>query len=826
MLLNILVLLKTILYVNITEIKFNKILVFLMTALISIVILEFINRMETRHKKKIRLIFYSILSIVMFVDVVYYIQFSTLPSIALLGQVSQLSAVGDSVKYLLDFKNILLILDLPILIVFYIINRERIDSEGLNIEAIKFQADIDRYRLRQKVKDMTLKVSVSLLALSMVGVAALDKYDSVKSQELYTYHLTDIIDSLLKRGEVEVLSKSDISELEKRTDLKDGKHTGIARDKNLIVVQVEALQNFVIGLEYEGQEVTPELNKLIKDKSTIYYDNYYQLVGRGNTSDAEFVSHNSLHPSMEEPSYTRFENNDFYGLPKLLKEKGYKTIAMHGHDGEYWNRRKAYKKQGFDEFLDDKFYKVDELIGLGVRDEDFFRQNVQYLKDYKSKNKQPFYSFMVTLTSHTPYNMPEKYRSMKISKEHEGTILGNYLQAINYTDKQIGLLIDELKAAGLYEDTAIALYGDHYGISSAHEDDQKLMSDFLGYNYDYDEMMNIPLIVHVPASEINERVSKVGSQLDFYPTILNIMGQKNEKGLMFGRDLNNFEGYNFVAPQTYMRKGSFIDDTTTFVISRDGIFDHSRAYEKEGKKEIEDIEDLRPTHERAIKEINRSDYILNHNLLKEYIASGGKIDLKNFKGETELDVMEIYELERNSMEEIEKAYEAGERLVSIDLELTSDDGVVLLKDWGKTFKENFESDKSKLSLEEFKALRMKNGERPISLEDLTKWLTTHMDMKVVLRAARDESEILIRAYQEAELDEAVVQIGDFESYLDVTNNRYREVILDPSIKEYNSKQVMDFISRYPSISILVDRDVEDSKLKELSGKGIDIYRYR
>src|SRR5690606_30397750 len=100
-----------------------------------------------------------------------------------------------------------------------------------------------------------------------------------------------------------------------------------------------------------GQEVTPNLNKLIMDKSSIYYDNYYQLLGRGNTSDAEFVTHNSLYPSMEEPTYTQYEKNTFYGLPWLLRDNNYTCWAFHGYKKDYWNRANAYVNQGFQRFI-------------------------------------------------------------------------------------------------------------------------------------------------------------------------------------------------------------------------------------------------------------------------------------------------------------------------------------------------------------------------------------------------------------------------------------------------------------------------------------------
>ncbi len=775
MIMNILVILKTILYVNITEIQFNKFLVFLLTSLISVIILELIKKRKSRHRGKMRIGFYSLLSLIMFVDAMYFMQFSTLPSISLLKQFNQLSTVGDSIKYLLNIKNILLLIDIPVIIYFYIKNRDEKEKYEIN--------------------NITLKVSTVLLALSLIGIILIGESESVMSQELYTYHLTDIVDTLLGREETDIISDEDIRELEMRTQLEQGKFTGLGKDKNLISVQVEALQNFVIGLEYEGQEITPELNRLIQDQSTVYYDNYYQLVGRGNTSDAEFVTHNSFHPSMEEHSYSRFEKNEFYGLPMLLRDNGYKTVAMHGNDGEYWNRRAAYKGQGFDEFLDIQYYQVDELLGMGVSDKDFFEQNVQYLSQYKRENENPFYAFMATLTSHTPYNMPESYKILDIREEHVDTILGNYLQSIHYADKQIGFLIEELKSEGLYEDTVIALYGDHYAISLTNEEDRDLMSDFFGYEYDYDEMMNIPLVLHIPGEEIHETISEIGSQIDFFPTILNIMGYKNEKGLLFGRDISNYKGYNFVSPQTYMRKGSFIDGENTFVISRDGIFQHSRAFNNRTREEIEDLEQLRKTHEMAIREINLSDYILNQNLLKEYIGNGGNIDLENFKGDSELEILKIYELKKNSLEELNRVYESGERVIGFDLKLNSEDQVVLV------------------------------GENVLTLDELSQWLVTHRDVKVILKAAEDEVETLTKAYDSSELEGAVAMIRDFGSYLEMTNNRYGEVILDPFEKEYNSEELIDFIDRYPSISILVDMEIQDKKLEELTRRGIDIYKY-
>ncbi len=127
------------------------------------------------------------------------------------------------------------------------------------------------------------------------------------------------------------------------------------------------------------------------------------------------------------------------------------------------------------------------------------------------------------------------------------------------------------------------------------------MTEYLGFQYDLDEMMKIPpLIIHVPGEGFNETISKVGSQLDFAPpTILNIMGYENEKGLMFGRDLVNYKGGpSLVAPQTYALKGSIITDDVLIAMSRDGIFENSRGFRIDNRQPINLI-DYKDDHKKS-----------------------------------------------------------------------------------------------------------------------------------------------------------------------------------------------------------------------------------
>lgn len=602
MFLSILLALKFILFSNLIKIQFNRIPIILVSTLISTLILSLIFRSKGKDKVKKALIFYTIISVIMLADAAYYAHFNSLPNILALKQVKQLTAVKESLRVLLNIKILILVLDIPFII--YIMKKTG------------YRSIIDKKLRKIAPTIVGIMLFVVLISMNSKGHLA-----SVKAQELYTYHIVDITETILGKNKINkkesILTKEDIEELKSRARLKEGKHTGLGKGKNLIVLQIEALQDFVIGLKYNGQEITPNLNDLIEDRGTLYYDNYHQLLGRGNTSDAEFVSNNSLHPSMDEPTYTQYEKNTFYGLPWLLRDNGYTSWVFHGYEKSFWNRENAYINQGFQRFISEEDFKFEEVLGFGIRDEEFYTQTIEYLKELDKRDDNPFYAFIISLSSHTPFKMPEEYNVLDIMEEHKDNMVGDYLQSIHYADKALGEFIDNLKKEGLYEDTVIAIYGDHFAISATQEE-APLMTELLDREYDFDEMMHIPLIIHIPGEDIRETISTLGSQIDFYPTIANIMGYDNLKGLVFGRDLTNYNGYTYVSPQTYMLKGSFIDDNILFEISRDGIFEHSRAIDRNTRKPI-DLEKVREMSEKVVEEIEKSNYILETDYFKESI---------------------------------------------------------------------------------------------------------------------------------------------------------------------------------------------------------------
>ena len=175
-----------------------------------------------------------------------------------------------------------------------------------------------------------------------------------------------------------------------------------------------------------------------------------------------------------------------------------------------------------------------------------------------------------------------------------------------------------MKLAGLYENTVIALYGDHHGLNCGMEDVNESVSNYIGRTYDYDEMLNVPLIIHLPGTDIKETIHTTGGQIDFLPTIANIMGLDLENTLYLGQDLTNVDK-GFVAFTTYLFEGSFANNEVVFQMSREEVFEDSRAW-RIGTNEEVDVSSYREDYEKALLLKKTSKEMLEQDLIKKIIS--------------------------------------------------------------------------------------------------------------------------------------------------------------------------------------------------------------
>jgi len=400
------------------------------------------------------------------------------------------------------------------------------------------------------------------------------------------------------------LKNEEKSELVSFFDEKNGeagklpnKFCDIAKGKNLIVIQMEALQHYVINREINGKEITPNLNKLAKE--SLYFDNIYVQVAGGNTSDAEFMTNTSLYPAKEGAAYFRFATNEYNTIAKELKNEGYNSYALHAYGPAFWNRTEMYKAIGFDTFISSNDYVMDEYIGWGgwaLSDDSFYRQSMDII-DVSS----PFYSFFITLSGHHPYSYFEDKQTFDVGK-YDRTYLGNYIKAQNYADAAIGRFMEKLKAMGLYENSLIVIYGDHTGLPKTQAGELLDLLQLSDSKVDWIRLQKIPLLIHCPGVE-GETITTTGGQVDIFPMIANMMGIDNYYAM--GKDLlNSQKGY------AVLRNGSVLTDSYYYCSEDDTVYDIKNG-------EVLDKKDYEDEIKEYQKDLRISDIILEKDALRK-----------------------------------------------------------------------------------------------------------------------------------------------------------------------------------------------------------------
>jgi phosphoglycerol transferase MdoB-like AlkP superfamily enzyme len=345
---------------------------------------------------------------------------------------------------------------------------------------------------------------------------------------IVTYQAFDAYNYIRTKAEKRHVSQNDVEYVKdffnKRGNATRNDFTGIGKGFNLIAIQVESLQNFVIGWRWNGNEVTPNLNMLAE--RGVYFNNIYDQTWAGNSSDATFLVNCSIFPSRKGAVSFLYTQNTLYCLPKILRDYGYTTSTMHGYRSSYWNRGIFEKSLGFEyQFYKDK-YRMEDHLGWGLSDRAFFSQSADKIKNMSL----PFYALLTTLSTHMPFDDVTSTIDNYPLGKFEGKLIGNYLRSMHYVDSAIGILLKELSENDLVSNSVIVVYGDHR--TRLKESDLQM----IGIS-DMDELQKIPLIISCTGCNQRDRISVIGGLIDATPTITNILGIDASSALFIGRDL-------------------------------------------------------------------------------------------------------------------------------------------------------------------------------------------------------------------------------------------------------------------------------------------------
>lgn len=560
------------------------------------------------------LIINAALSTWLFSNILYYREFSDFITFNVIkGSGATSNNLGKSILGIIRPEDFLVYLDIVILAVILLFHFVRVDMRrfkvrySLTISALAFvlfgvnlgMAESDRSQLLTRTFDNNYIVKY-------LGLEAYTIYDGVKTTN----------NSVVKARATKEQLKPVLHFIKSNYASPNVQYYGTAKGKNIFVVHLESLQQFMIDYKVNGEEVMPNLNKLYHASDTLAFDNFFHQVGQGKTADAEMMLENSLFGLPEGSAMvTDGTTNTFQSAPALLHQKlGYTTASFHGDVPSFWNRDNAYKSFGYQYFFSKEYYpKVkDDEVGYGLKDKIFMKESMHYVEQLP----QPFYAKLITVTNHYPYILDKKNKDISAWKTGDDTV-DPYIQTARYLDETVGEFLDYLDKSGLRQNSVIILYGDHYGISNNH---QPAIAQILGKkkvnNYDLAMFQKVPFMINMPGLKggINHTY---GGEIDVLPTLEDLLGISSNKYIQFGQDLLSSENKQIVP----FRNGDWVSKKYT-------KYNGDYYYTSSGKQ----IKKMTATQKKEIAKIQKyvttdlglSDKVMNGDLLRFYNLPGFK----------------------------------------------------------------------------------------------------------------------------------------------------------------------------------------------------------
>ena len=535
-------------------------------------------------KPKSRFTYYIILNIfltaICVVNSVYYTFYTSFASISMLSLTQYIGDVGDAVV-----ENVLQLKDM-----IYVIGPLALSIVHFRLKKKNYYKKVDLKSERKKKMLHTLSFAGVLAVIFLVTMSSLDvsrffkqwnKEYIVMRFGIYVYQANDVVSSIQPKinsmfGYDQAHKEFTEYFAEKQAPAQN-EFTNMLKGKNVIVIHGESMMTNAMSLSFNGQEVTPNLNKMAKEG--MFFNNFYSQVSVGTSSDSELTFNTSLMPTKSGTAFVSYSDRTFNTIPKYLKEQGYYTFSMHANNADFWNRRNMYNSIGYDRFYSKVDYEVEKenVIGLGLSDKEFFKQSIEKMKEI-NEEQEHWYGVLIMLSNHTPFSDVEKYGEYNVDitstvlKEDgtpeqvtypymEGTKLGNYFKSLHYADSALGEFMKGLEEAGLLENTVVILYGDHdarlpkkdynllynYNMEThaIREEEDELYKEYDYYQYEMGR--KVPFIIwtkDLAGTNYNTQYNYVMGMYDVLPTLGNMFGFYNQYAL--GHDIFSIRENNMV----------------------------------------------------------------------------------------------------------------------------------------------------------------------------------------------------------------------------------------------------------------------------------------
>lgn len=269
---------------------------------------------------------------------------------------------------------------------------------------------------------------------------------------------------------------------------------------NIVLIVLESFSAELVGSLGGEQGVTPNIDNLAAEG--ILFEQVYAAAGR---TDKGITATISGFPSQAIRSIIK-QNAKHEKLPGIAQELAlntYSTSFYYGGESEFFNIKSYILSHGYKTLVDKhSFLSKDMNSKWGTYDEKVFSKQ---MKDMDTV-KQPFFSTILTLTNHEPFELPVK-------NHFPGDNLENKFRSTTfYTDSCLGAYLKEAKKKPWYKNTLFVILSDH---------SHRLPANLEEY---HPKRYRIPLLFFgnmIKPEFRGTRISKIGNQTDLVATLLN-----------------------------------------------------------------------------------------------------------------------------------------------------------------------------------------------------------------------------------------------------------------------------------------------------------------
>lgn len=630
---------------------------------------------------------YLLLFIWLISNSIYYREFTDFVTVNTMLASSKVSAgLGAAALELFRPWDVIYILDFPILAFFFFKKWIRMDNRPFNkrasfaitslsamlFSANLFLAEIDRPELL--TRGFSNYYVVRALGLpAFLGYSANQTYVANKERS--------------KASEADLKPVEEY--IQQHYAKANPEYFGMAKGRNVIYIHLESFQQFLIDyklkVDDKEYEVTPFLNSLYHSKETFAFSNVFNQVKAGKTSDAETMIETGLFGLNQGSFMVNYGGtNTQQAAPFILSKNGYNSSAVfHGNAGSFWNRNTAYKQWGYNYFFDASYFtkqNSSNSFQYGLNDKYMLKDSIKYLE----RLQQPFYTKFITVSNHYPYttSLSGDDLGFPLAKTQDETING-YFATANYLDSSIKAFFDYLKESGLYKNSIIVLYGDHYGISNSRN---PALAPLLGKNsetwssYDNAMLQRVPYMVVIPGMDKGGIINTYGGEIDMLPTLEHLLGIESNKFLQVGQDMLSPDHDQIVA----FRSANYF--VTPEYTSYSGRTYYTKTGEEITNPDEKTKEELDKIREAANLQLKISDSIQTGDLLRFFKGNDlGKVNPDDYS----------YTNSFKALKKIEK--EKGDKSTSLYNQRGNQSTVDLFK--APTYKELHPEDDSSSSTE-------------------------------------------------------------------------------------------------------------------------------